>query len=104
RVLRTLGVRRQRNCRNAAAVASFLSSHEKVNQVYYPGLPSHDGHAVATTQMSDFGGLVSFTGAAPDAAARVGRSTRLFVLAESLGAVESLIELPGPMTHASVSG
>jgi len=104
RGLKTLGVRMQRHCGNAAAVASFLSSHEKVNQVYYPGLPSHDGHAVATTQMSDFGGMVSFTVASPDEAARVARSTRLFVLAESLGAVESLIELPGPMTHASVSG
>ena len=104
RGLKTLGVRMQRHCANAAAVASFLSAHEMVNQVYYPGLPSHDGHAIASTQMSDFGGMVSFTVASEVEAARVARSTRLFVLAESLGGVESLIEVPGPMTHASVSG
>jgi cystathionine gamma-synthase len=72
--------------------------------VYYPGLPSHDGYAIASTQMADFGGMVSFTVASDEDAARVARSTRLFVLAESLGGVESLIEVPGPMTHASVSG
>ncbi len=104
RGLKTLGVRMQRHCASAAAVASFLSSHEMVNQVYYPGLPSHDGHAIASTQMADFGGMVSFTVASDEDAARVARSTRLFVLAESLGGVESLIEVPGPMTHASVSG
>jgi cystathionine gamma-synthase len=104
RGLKTLGVRMQRHCANAAAVASFLSAHEMVNQVYYPGLPTHDGHAIASTQMTDFGGMVSFTVASEEAAARVARSTRLFVLAESLGGVESLIEVPGPMTHASVSG
>ncbi len=104
RGLKTLGVRMQRHCVNAAAVASFLSAHEMVNQVYYPGLPSHDGHAIASTQMADFGGMVSFTVASDEDAARVARSTRLFVLAESLGGVESLIEVPGPMTHASVSG
>ena len=104
RGLKTLGVRMQRHCANAAAVASFLSAHEMVNQVYYPGLPSHDGHAIASTQMTDFGGMVSFTVASEEDAARVARSTRLFVLAESLGGVESLIEVPGPMTHASVSG
>jgi cystathionine gamma-synthase len=104
RGLKTLGVRMQRHCANAAAVASFLSAHEMVNQVYYPGLPTHDGHAIASTQMLDFGGMVSFTVASEVEAARVARSTRLFVLAESLGGVESLIEVPGPMTHASVSG
>jgi cystathionine gamma-synthase len=104
RGLRTLGIRMQRHSANAAAVAAFLAGHEKVNQVYYPGLPEHDGHAIATAQMSDYGGMVSFTVETDDDAARVVRSTRLFVLAESLGGVESLIELPGPMTHASVSG
>src|SRR4029079_12591484 len=78
--------------------------HEKVNQVYYPGLPEHDGHAIATAQMSDYGGMGSFSVSTDEDAARIVRSTRLFVLAESLGGVESLIELPGPMTHASVSG
>ena len=104
RGLRTLGVRMQRHSDNAGKVAAFLGSHEKVNQVYYPGLPSHDGHAIAAAQMSAFGGMVSFSVATNEDAARVVRGTRLFVLAESLGGVESLIELPGPMTHASVSG
>jgi cystathionine gamma-synthase len=104
RGLKTLGVRMERHCANAAAVASFLASHEKVNQVYYPGLASHDGHAIASTQMSGFGGMVSFTVGSVEEGARVVRATRLFVLAESLGGVESLIEVPGPMTHASVSG
>ena len=104
RGLRTLGVRMQRHSANAAAVAAFLAGHEKVNQVYYPGLPSHEGHAIATSQMADYGGMVSFAVDTDEDAARIVRSTRLFVLAESLGGVESLIELPGPMTHASVSG
>jgi len=104
RGLRTLGIRMQRHSANAAAVAAFLAGHEKVNQVYYPGLPEHDGHAIATAQMSDYGGMVSFSVSTDEDAARIVRSTRLFVLAESLGGVESLIELPGPMTHASVSG
>jgi cystathionine gamma-synthase len=104
RGLRTLGVRMERHCTNAAAVAAYLSTHEKVNQVYYPGLASHEGHAVAASQMFGFGGMVSFTVASGPEAARVARATRLFVLAESLGGVESLIEVPGPMTHASVTG
>jgi cystathionine gamma-synthase len=94
----------QRHCENAARVAAFLTAHAKVNQVYYPGLASHDGHAIAAAQMSRFGGMVSFTVATNEEATRIVRGTRLFVLAESLGGVESLIELPGPMTHASVSG
>jgi cystathionine gamma-synthase len=104
RGLQTLGVRMQRHCENAARVAAFLTAHAKVNQVYYPGLASHDGHAIAAAQMSRFGGMVSFTVATNEEATRIVRGTRLFVLAESLGGVESLIELPGPMTHASVSG
>jgi cystathionine gamma-synthase len=103
RGLKTLVVRMERHSANAAAVATFLDGHEKVNQVYYPGLPSHDGHAVASSQMSRYGGMVSFRLPSGEEAARVARSTRLFVLAESLGGVESLIEVPGPMTHASVS-
>jgi cystathionine gamma-synthase len=104
RGLKTLVVRMGRHCANAERVAAFLSEHRNVNQVYYPGLPSHAGHAVAAHQMSGFGGMVSFTVASGDEAARVARATRLFVLAESLGGVESLIEVPGPMTHASVTG
>ena len=104
RGLKTLGIRMERHCANAAAVASFLASHEKVNQVYYPGLSTHSGHAIASAQMSGFGGMVSFSVGSADEAAQLARATRLFVLAESLGGVESLIEVPGPMTHASVSG
>jgi cystathionine gamma-synthase len=104
RGLKTLAVRMERHSANAAAIAAFLAGHEKVNQVYYPGLASHEGHAVAAGQMSGFGGMVSFSLGSAEEAARIARSTRLFVLAESLGGVESLIELPGPMTHASVTG
>jgi cystathionine gamma-synthase len=104
RGLKTLVVRMERHCANAERVAAFLSEHRNVNQVYYPGLLRHAGHAVAAHQMSGFGGMVSFTVASGDEAARVARETRLFVLAESLGGVESLIEVPGPMTHASVTG
>ena len=105
RGLRTLGVRMDRHCANAAAVAAFLADHERVNQVYYPGCASHPGHDVAARQMRDFGGMVSFTTGFRRATRRRSRArTRLFVLAESLGGVESLIEVPGPMTHASVAG
>ncbi len=104
RGLRTLAIRMERHCANAAIIADALTAHPKVNQVYYPGLPEHPGHAVAQRQMRGFGGMVSFTVATEEEAARIVRSTRLFVLAESLGGVESLIEVPGPMTHASVAG
>jgi cystathionine gamma-synthase len=104
RGLKTLVVRMERHCANAGRVAAYLSAHEKVNQVYYPGLASDAGHAAAAAQMSGFGGMVSFTVASADEAAKIARTTRLFVLAESLGGVESLIEVPGPMTHASVTG
>ena len=93
-----------RHCANAAAIAEALVAHPKVNHVYYPGLPDHPGHGVATRQMRGFGGMVSFTVGSDEEAARIVRSTRLFVLAESLGGAESLIEVPGPMTHASVAG
>jgi len=104
RGLRTLAIRMERHCENAAIIADALTAHPKVNQVYYPGLTEHPGHAVAQRQMRGFGGMVSFTVATEEEAARIVRSTRLFVLAESLGGVESLIEVPGPMTHASVAG
>jgi cystathionine gamma-synthase len=105
RGIRTLAVRMDRHCDSAARVAEMLGRHPAVTQVLYPGLPSHPGHAVAAKQMSGFGGMVSFRvrGGEEAAVALCGR-TRLFTLGESLGGVESLIEHPGRMTHASVAG
>ena len=105
RGVRTLAIRMDQHCRNAARVADMLASHPAVTQVYYPGLPSHPGHEVAAKQMRDFGGMVSFQvrGGAEAAVAACGR-TRLFTLGESLGGVESLVEHPGRMTHASAAG
>lgn len=105
RGLKTLAVRMDRHCHNARAVAEFLDASSEVAEVFYPGLATHPGHQLAARQMKDFGGMVSFrvTGGA-DAAMRLAASTRVFVLAESLGAVESLIEHPGAMTHASAAG
>jgi cystathionine beta-lyase/cystathionine gamma-synthase len=104
RGLKTLAVRMRAHCEGAAAVTAFLSGHPAVTRVYYPGLPEHPGHEVARAQMSNFGGMVSFEVGSPDAATRAVERTQLFFLAESLGGVESLIEVPGPMTHASVAG
>ena len=104
RGLQTLGVRMERHCANAAAVAAFLTEHDGVAWVAYPGRPEHPGHAVAARQMRGFGGMVSFRARSPEDASRIARATRLFILAESLGGTESLIEVPGPMTHASVTG
>jgi cystathionine gamma-synthase len=105
RGLKTLGVRMERHCSNATAIAEFLSGHPSVEHVYYPGLKGHPGHEVAASQMSDFGGMVSFTLKGGTGAARkVCESTKVFTLAESLGGVESLIELPSVMTHASTAG
>jgi cystathionine gamma-synthase len=105
RGLKTLAVRMERHCANASVVAGFLSNHPKVSAVRYPGLPLHPGHGVARRQMRAFGGMVSFVHAGGEAAAvsAVAR-TRLFTLAESLGAVESLIEHPARMTHAAAAG
>ncbi|HEY5017897.1 MAG TPA: cystathionine gamma-synthase [Streptosporangiaceae bacterium] len=105
RGIKTLGVRMDRHSRNAQRVADMLASHPAVAQVYYPGLESHPGHEVAAKQMRGFGGMVSFRarGGEREAIAICGR-TRLFTLAESLGGVESLIEHPARMTHASVAG
>jgi cystathionine gamma-synthase len=105
RGVKTLAVRMDRHCANARAVVDLLLAHPAVDRVLYPQLPDHPGHAAAAKQMRDFGGMVSFTlrdGA--EAAKRVAAATRLFTLAESLGAVESLIEHPGEMTHSSVAG
>ena len=104
RGLKTLAVRMRAHGEHASAVASYLSRHPKVRDVYYPGLASHPGHELAARQMAGYGGMVSFTVGSADEALEMARRTRVFVLAESLGAVESLIEVPGPMTHASVAG
>jgi cystathionine gamma-synthase len=105
RGIRTLGVRMDRHCENAQRVADMLTAHPKVAEVFYPGLASHPGHEVAAKQMRGFGGIVSFRsrGGEAEAVAICGR-TRLFTLGESLGGVESLIEHPGRMTHASAAG
>lgn len=105
RGLKTLPVRMDRHCANAFRVAEFLAAHPEVTRVHYPGLPSHPGHETAAKQMRAFGGMVSFQVAGGEAAAvEVCDRTRLFTLGESLGGVESLIEHPGRMTHASAAG
>ena len=102
---RTLALRMERHSSSAAAVAALLVDHPAVAEVRWPGLPSHPGHEVAARQMSAFGGMVSFRVAAGEQAALdVCARTKVFTLAESLGAVESLIEHPGRMTHSSVAG
>ena len=104
RGLKTLAVRMDRHCTNARAVVDLLVGHAAVDRVLYPQLPDHPGHPAAARQMKDFGGMVSFTLRGGEAAAlEVVQHTELFTLAESLGAVESLIEHPGRMTHASVA-
>ncbi|HEY6031588.1 MAG TPA: cystathionine gamma-synthase [Gaiellaceae bacterium] len=103
RGVKTLALRMQRHCENARRVAEFLDGHDAVEKVLWPGLPAHPGHEIAKRQMRDFGGMVSFlAGSEAEATALVAR-TRLFQLAESLGGVESLIELPARMTHASTA-
>ncbi|MGY1617477.1 cystathionine gamma-synthase [Geodermatophilus sp. SYSU D00691] len=105
RGIKTLGVRMDRHSANAAAVADFLLRHDAVTAVLYPGLPGHPGHDIAAKQMSGFGGMLSFRLAGgEEAALRVCERAQLFTLAESLGGVESLIEHPGRMTHASAAG
>jgi cystathionine gamma-synthase len=105
RGLKTLGVRMERHCDNAERVVEFLSGHPAVSQVVYPGLEEHPGHAVASRQMKRYGGIVSFrvTGGEQQALDVCARA-EVFTLAESLGGIESLIEHPGRMTHASVAG
>ena len=110
RGVKTLAVRMERHCANARAIVDLLLGHPVVDRVLYPQLPDHPGHAAAAKQMRDFGGMVSFTlhprgeRTAEESALEVVRHTQVFTLAESLGAVESLIEHPGRMTHASVAG
>ena len=105
RGIKTLGVRMDRHCANAEQVVQFLTEHPAVSTVLYPGLPSHPQHEVAARQMKAFGGMVSFRlRGGEEAALKFSGLTELFTLAESLGGVESLIEHPGRMTHASVAG
>lgn len=104
RGIKTLHLRMQRHCENAAAVVDFLKNHPAVDKIYYPGLASHPGHEIAKKQMRGFGGMLSFTLKSNnlDAANRFLSNTKLFTLAESLGGVESLIGHPASMTHASI--
>ena len=105
RGLKTLAIRMEKHCDNAEAVAKLLDSHGRVSRVYYPGLESHPGHDIAAGQMLRYGGMVSFQVAGGrEEAVKICYRTRLFTLAESLGGIESLIEHPALMTHASVTG
>ena len=105
RGIRTLALRMDRHCDNAEKVVDFLTQHAAVSEVIYPGLPEHPGHAVASRQMKRYGGMVSFRVAGGrEQALRVCEKAEVFTLGESLGGVESLIEHPGLMTHASVAG
>src|SRR4051812_3645692 len=103
RGLKTLAVRMRQHCENARQIASFLAGHEAVEKVLYPGLPDHPGHEIAARQMSDFGGMISFLAATEEDAIRLVAETKVWRLAESLGGVESLIEQPAQMTHASTA-
>jgi cystathionine gamma-synthase len=103
RGLKTLAVRMRQHCRNAHAVAGWLSRHARVEKVLYPGLPDHPGHAIAARQMRDFGGMISFLAESEEEAVALAARTKIFQLAESLGGVESLIEHPARMTHASTA-
>jgi cystathionine gamma-synthase len=103
RGLKTLAVRMRKHCENARAVAEFLDGHPKVEQVLYPGLASHPGHELAARQMSDFGGMISFLAGSEEEAVAICNRTKIWWLAESLGGVESLIEHPARMTHASTA-
>jgi len=105
RGLKTLAVRMERHCDNAEQIVELLQSHSRVGRVYYPGLDSHPGHDVAAGQMHRYGGMVSFQAVGGrEEAVKICARTRLFTLGESLGGVESLIEHPALMTHASVAG
>jgi cystathionine gamma-synthase len=105
RGLKTLGVRMERHCDNAERVVAFLAGDSRIEHVYFPGLPEHPGHDVAARQMARFGGMVSFrTRGGEEQALAVCNRAEVFTLAESLGGIESLIEHPGRMTHASVAG
>ena len=103
RGVKTLAIRMQKHSENARRVAEYLAQHEAVESVLYPGLPRHPGHEIAARQMDDFGGMISFLVESEDAAVELVARTKVFLLAESLGGVESLIEHPAQMTHASTA-
>jgi cystathionine gamma-lyase/cystathionine beta-lyase len=104
RGVKTLQVRMERHCFNGRKVAEFLKTHPKIDRLYWPGFPDHPNHAIAKKQMKDFGGMISFSlkGNKQEDAFRVASSMKVFTLAESLGGVESLINHPATMTHASI--
>jgi cystathionine gamma-synthase len=103
RGLKTLAIRMRQHCANARRVAEYLSTHQSVETVLYPGLPGHPGHEIANRQMDDFGGMISFLVESEEAAVELVARTKIWQLAESLGGVESLIEHPARMTHASTA-
>jgi cystathionine gamma-synthase len=103
RGIKTLAVRMRQHCQNAHALSGFLERHPRVERTFYPGLPKHPGHAIAAKQMHDFGGMISFLAESEEEATAFVANTKIFKLAESLGGVESLIELPARMTHASTA-
>ena len=103
RGLKTLALRMQRHTENAKQVAEWLAGHDAVESVLYPGLPEHPGHEIAKRQMDDFGGMISFLAESEDAAVELVARTKIWKLAESLGGVESMIEHPARMTHASTA-
>jgi cystathionine gamma-synthase len=103
RGIKTLAVRIERHCANAVAIAAFFEHHPRVERVLYPGLPKHPGHSLAAHQMRNFGGMVSFLLGSEDEAVEAAGRTRIWKLAESLGGVESMIEHPARMTHASTA-
>ncbi len=103
RGIKTLAVRMRQHCENARVIAGWLAEQPGVEQVLYPGLPSHPGHEIAKRQMRDFGGMISFLADSEDTAVELVGRTKIFQLAESLGGVESLIEHPARMTHASTA-
>jgi len=104
RGIKTLHVRMQRHCENGKKVAEYLKTHPKVDKVYWPGFPDHPNHEIAKKQMRDFGGMISFTmkNATLESTFKLASSFKVFSLAESLGGVESLINHPATMTHASI--
>ncbi len=103
RGIKTLALRMRQHCENARAVVAYLEQHDSVEHVYYPGLPSHPGHEIAARQMRDFGGMVSFLAPSEEEALAIVARTKIWKLAESLGGVESMIEVPARMTHASTA-
>jgi cystathionine gamma-synthase len=100
---KTLAVRMRQHCNNALTIAGYLDGHPRVEKVLYPGLPRHPGHAIASRQMRDFGGMISFLVESEDEAVALVERTKIWKLAESLGGVESLIEIPALMTHMSTA-